>query len=51
MLINNSFHKGGINVQMENREPSAKLTGEHEGKLLVITYPWDSNAHPGNEFW
>lgn len=43
--------KGGINVQMENREPSAKLTGEHEGKLLVITYPWDGNAHPGNEFW
>ncbi|XP_023935079.2 uncharacterized protein LOC112043753 [Bicyclus anynana] len=43
--------KGGINVQMENREPSAKLKGEHEGKLLVITYPWDGNAHPGNEFW
>ncbi|XP_063546063.1 uncharacterized protein LOC134753956 [Cydia strobilella] len=43
--------KGGINVQLENREPSAKLTGEHEGKLLVMTYPWDGNAHPGNEFW
>ncbi|XP_073960862.1 ADP-ribosylarginine hydrolase CG3568-like isoform X2 [Choristoneura fumiferana] len=43
--------KGGINVQLENREPSAKLTGEHAGKLLVITYPWDGNAFPGNEFW
>ncbi|CAH2098143.1 unnamed protein product [Euphydryas editha] len=43
--------KGGINVQMENREPAARLTGEHAGKLLVMTYPWDSNAHPGNEFW
>ncbi|CAH2058298.1 unnamed protein product, partial [Iphiclides podalirius] len=43
--------KGGINVQLENRHPSAKLTGEHEGKLLVMTYPWDGNAHPGNEFW
>ncbi|KAL0811038.1 hypothetical protein ABMA28_010318 [Loxostege sticticalis] len=43
--------RGGINVQMENREPSAKLKGEHEGKLLVMTYPWDGNAHPGNEFW
>ncbi|KAI8423800.1 hypothetical protein MSG28_012811 [Choristoneura fumiferana] len=42
--------KGGINVQLENREPSAKLTGEHAGKLLVITYPWDGNAFPGNEF-
>ncbi|XP_026753890.2 uncharacterized protein LOC113514098 [Galleria mellonella] len=43
--------RGGINVQLENREPSSKLTGEHEGKLLVMTYPWDGNAHPGNEFW
>ncbi|XP_053620228.1 uncharacterized protein LOC128680819 [Plodia interpunctella] len=43
--------RGGINVQLENREPSAKLQGEHEGKLLVMTYPWDGNAHPGNEFW
>ncbi|XP_045455043.1 uncharacterized protein LOC123664556 [Melitaea cinxia] len=43
--------KGGINVQMENREPSARLTGDHAGKLLVMTYPWDGNAHPGNEFW
>ncbi|KAJ0171931.1 hypothetical protein K1T71_012694 [Dendrolimus kikuchii] len=42
---------GGINVQMENREPSSRLSGEHEGKLLVMTYPWDGNAHPGNEFW
>ncbi|VVC86914.1 unnamed protein product [Leptidea sinapis] len=43
--------RGGINVQIERREPSAKLIGEHAGKLLVLTYPWDSNAHPGNDFW
>ncbi|XP_059045958.1 uncharacterized protein LOC131841650 [Achroia grisella] len=43
--------RGGINVQLENREPSSELSGEHEGKLLVMTYAWDGNAHPGNEFW
>lgn len=43
--------KGGINVQILKRQPSSALTGEHEGKLLVMMYPWDGNAHPGNEFW
>ncbi|GBP56390.1 hypothetical protein EVAR_32260_1 [Eumeta japonica] len=42
---------GGINIQLEDREPSARLPKEHTGKLLVITYAWDGNAHPGNEFW
>ncbi|KAJ8708275.1 hypothetical protein PYW07_010400 [Mythimna separata] len=43
--------EGGIKVQIQRREPSAKLTGKDKGKLLVMTYPWDGNAHPGNEFW
>ncbi|KAJ8708616.1 hypothetical protein PYW08_009998 [Mythimna loreyi] len=52
LFLENKRHpKGGINVQIQKREPSAKLTGEDEGKLLVMTYPWDGNAHPGNEFW
>ncbi|XP_061384786.1 uncharacterized protein LOC116773412 isoform X2 [Danaus plexippus] len=51
-LIHHEGHpKGGVNIQLENREPSSKLSGEHAGKLLVMTYPWDGNAHPGNEFW
>ncbi|CAG9792595.1 unnamed protein product [Diatraea saccharalis] len=50
-LKNKDHPKGGINVQLQNREPSSQLRGEHEGKLLVLTYPWDGNAHPGNEFW
>ncbi|XP_026730312.1 uncharacterized protein LOC113495662 isoform X1 [Trichoplusia ni] len=43
--------RGGITVQLKKREPSAKLEGDDAGKLLVMTYPWDGNAHPGNEFW
>uniref|UniRef100_A0A2A4JIY8 Uncharacterized protein n=1 Tax=Heliothis virescens TaxID=7102 RepID=A0A2A4JIY8_HELVI len=43
--------RGGINVQIKRREPSSRLQGDDEGKLLVMTYPWDGNAHPGNEFW
>ncbi|KAL4720898.1 hypothetical protein ACJJTC_013684 [Scirpophaga incertulas] len=50
-LKNSSHPRGGINVQCENREPLAALEGEHEGKLLVVTYPWDGNTLPGNEFW
>ncbi|XP_052755405.1 uncharacterized protein LOC113509425 isoform X2 [Galleria mellonella] len=50
-LENEAHPKGGISVQVENREPSSALVGEHAGKLLVMTYAWDGNAHPGNEFW
>ncbi|XP_052755428.1 uncharacterized protein LOC113509427 isoform X2 [Galleria mellonella] len=52
VLLKNEAHpKGGISVQVEDREPSSALVGEHAGKLLVMTYAWDGNAHPGNEFW
>ncbi|GBP56392.1 hypothetical protein EVAR_32262_1 [Eumeta japonica] len=52
MFLESEKHpNGGIYVQLENREPSAKLPAEHAGKLLVTTYAWDGNAHPGNEFW
>ncbi|OWR42043.1 hypothetical protein KGM_212909 [Danaus plexippus plexippus] len=51
LRFHSSNETGGVNIQLENREPSSKLSGEHAGKLLVMTYPWDGNAHPGNEFW
>ncbi|XP_050554350.1 uncharacterized protein LOC118279305 isoform X3 [Spodoptera frugiperda] len=48
---NKKHPNGGINVTIKSREPSSKLVGADAGKLLVLTYPWDGNAHPGNEFW
>ncbi|KAF2900533.1 hypothetical protein ILUMI_05655 [Ignelater luminosus] len=42
---------GGIKVHICIREPHTKLTGEFEGKLLVVSYAWNGNALPGNDFW
>ncbi|XP_004933554.2 uncharacterized protein LOC101747151 [Bombyx mori] len=50
-VANKKHPKGGVSVQLEDREPASRLHGRHRGKLLVLIYPWDGNAHPGNEFW
>ncbi|KAH8415288.1 hypothetical protein KR222_000234 [Zaprionus bogoriensis] len=40
--------QGGVLVRISVRNPAAKL---REHMLPIVTYAWDGNALPGNEFW
>ncbi|KAI2624759.1 hypothetical protein GGS21DRAFT_531979 [Xylaria nigripes] len=40
-----------IDVRFSRRNPAEKFQGTDRNHLLVLSYAWDGNSFPGNEYW
>jgi len=52
VLFKDPAHSNGIKIFISKRNPHQKLKKlESENYLPIVSYAWDGNALPGNEFW